>query len=518
MNNTDPKHIILAAVDIGSYSIKMKIAEVDPKGSIISLETPGKFINLGKDTFITGKIRLEHIEDICGILKSYKKLIKEYGADKYMIVATSALREAVNCDYILDYIYQKTGLKIGIISESEERFFTYGAIIDKLTNFPELKQEGVLITDIGSGGVQINLFHEGELVFTQYIKMGALRLKEILSNLERRTLNFPNLIGEFIESEIDTLKILLMKNSIRNFLAIGSEIHVMHDILKNSRKEYNNTCISKEAFYKIYHQMIGKSQQQIMERYELNSENVGTLIPAMLMYEKFLSFTRADKIYTPAISLCDGLIRNMVDKKFNFENKAFSERDIIISVKKLSERYSYDAKHAEYVEKISLLLFDSLKRLHGYSGKERLFLQIAAIAHDIGKYINFKAHNVLSHNIILNSDILGLSKNDMHIVSNIIKYHANNMPVIDDLNYRSLDFDSRIMVSKLAAFLKIADSLDRSHKQKLSDIKITLSDQNFTIKAETSRDSLLEEWEFENKSNLFREVYGIKPNLMIKKK
>jgi exopolyphosphatase/guanosine-5'-triphosphate,3'-diphosphate pyrophosphatase len=106
----------------------------------------------------------------------------------------------------------------------------------------------------------------------------------------------------------------------------------------------------------------------------------------------------------------------------------------------------------------------------------------------------------------------------MLITANIIKYHAIDMPLIDDINYISLDSESRIIISKLAAYLKIADSLDRSHKQKLSDFKIVLNNFTLTIMAETSQDVLLEEWEYENKSNLFRQVYGIKPNLIIKRK
>ena len=516
MSRTVMQHYVMAAVDIGSHSIRMKISEVDPAGSILVLETTKKSINLGKDTFISGRIKHDNVEELCSILKNCKKLINEFGTDKSMIVGTSALREAENCEYILDYLYQKTGLKIEVISESEERFYTYGSIIDSLEIFPELKKEGVLITDIGSGGAEITLFNHGNLVFTQYIRMGALRLKEVLSDLERNTLNFPNLIGEYIESEIDTLKIPLIQNQVKNFLVIGSEIQVMHDILGNKKKDYNKSYITREAFYRLYHQIIGRSRQQIMEKYGLSSENVETLVPALLMYEEFLSFTKSDRIYTPGVSLCDGLTRYMTDKKFGFENRAFSEADIVISVKKLGERYAYDARHAEQVEKIALQLFDNTRKLHGYSGRERLKLQIAAIAHDFGKYINIKGHNILSQNIILNSDILGLSKSDLHIIANIIRYHANTLPEADDFNYRYLDYESRIMVSKLAAYLKIADALDRSHKQKLANIAAVLNDRTLTIKAEATRDSLLEEWEFENKCNLFKDIYGIKPGLIIK--
>ncbi|HWR60890.1 MAG TPA: HD domain-containing protein [Clostridia bacterium] len=518
MKKNTVKHNITAAVDIGSYGIKMKLAEAASDGSIITLETPKRFVNIGKDIFTTGEIKHDVLEEICGILNNFKKLMSEYMADKVMIVATTAFREADNRDYILDYIYRKTGLKIDVISESVEKFYIYGSIVDSLENFHELKQEGVLIADVGSGGVEITLFHNGDLVFSQYIKMGALRLKEVLSKLERRTLNFPNLIGEYIESEIDTLKIMLLQNKIQNFVVIGSEIHVVHDILRKSARNYDHTHMAKEAFYKVYHQVIGKSQKQLVDTYQLNSEKFETLVPALLMYEKFLSFTHSDIIYTPDVSLCDGITRYLADKKFQLENNAFSDRDIVASIKKLGERYSYDSRHAEQVEKISLLLFDGSRRLHGYSDRQRLYLQLAAISHDIGKYINIKDHNVLSHNIILNSDILGLSKAELLIIANIVKYHALSVPSMEDPDYGSLDFNSRIMVSKLSAFIKIADSLDRSHKQKLSGIKVLTGDQNFSIKAETQCDCLLEEWEFENKSNLFKEIYGIKPTLIIKRK
>ncbi|MDD4159920.1 MAG: HD domain-containing protein [Synergistaceae bacterium] len=518
MKNNVFKYNVVAAIDIGSYSIKMKIAGVGQGGSVTVLETPKRLLNIGKDIFSTGKIKNELIEEICSILKNYKKLIAEYKADKVMIVATSSFREADNCDYLLDHVYRKTGFKIEVISESVEKFYMYSSIKDALPNFHKLKKEGVLIADVGSGGLETGLFFKGELVFTQYIRMGALRLKEVLSDLERRTLNFPNLISEYIESEIDTLKPLLLKNPINNFIIVGSEIRLIHNILKSNSTNYDYSSMTKKDFYTIYRQIVGKSQKQIIDTYQINQGSVEILVPALLIYEKFLSFTYASVIYTPDVSLCDGILRYLTDKKFNIVSDEFSYRDIVISVKKMCERYSYDIKHSEYVEKISLSFFDNSRCLHGYSVRERLYLQIAAIAHDVGKYINLKEHNVISHNIVLHSDILGLSKNEIRIIANVIKYHSHTVPSIEDTDYVSLDFKSRLTVSKLAAYLKIADSLDKSHKQKLFGVRVVSDAQTFSIRAETDQDCLLEEWEFDNKSNLFKEIYGIRPTLLIERR
>ena len=511
------KHI-LAAVDIGSYSVKLKLAETGPDGVIRKLEEARRYLNLGRDTFMTGVIRDEQAEELCGILKGFRTLMSEYGADMQDIVATSALREAGNRDYILDRVYQRTGFKIRLISESEERYYTYGSITDSLKEFPSLKQEGVLIADVSSGGVEISLFSEDSLIFSQFVRIGSLRIKEILGELERKTLNYPNLIGEYIESEMDALKILLKQEPIRNYIVIGSEILVLHDILERKSRTYNRSYIPKEGFYTLFNQTIKSTRQQISDKYDLSPDKVETLVPAMLMYEKFLGYTRAEIIYTPPVTLCDGLIRSMTDIEYGLDNGSICEKDIVSSVRMLGRRYLYDASHADFVEKISLRLFDGIKRLHGFSPRERLLLQIASIAHDFGKFINARSHNILSYDIILNSDILGLSKSDLKIIANIIRYHSVNSSLTGEPDFKALDFDTRLKVSKLTACLKLADAMDRSHRQKLRDVRIVLAEQSMTVRAETGQDALLEEWEFERDASLFEEVFGIKPALAIKRK
>jgi exopolyphosphatase/guanosine-5'-triphosphate,3'-diphosphate pyrophosphatase len=518
MNRTLQRKHILAAVDIGSYSIKLKIAEAGPGGGVQVLEEARKYLNLGRDTFMTGVIRHEQAEELCVILKGFRALMSEYGTDMHDIVATSALREAVNRDYILDRIYQRIGLKVRLISESEEKYYTYGSIADSLKEFPALKKEGVLIADVSSGGVEISFFSEGSLVFSQFVRVGSLRLKEILGELERKTLNFPNLIGEYIESEMDALKLLLKRKTIRNYIVIGSEILVLHEILEKRSRAYDRSRISKEDFYALFNQTVRSTRQQISDKYGLSPDKVETLVPALLMYEKFLGYTQADKIFTPPVTLCDGLLRTMADMEYGLDNSSISEKDIVSSVRRLGERYLYDREHAEFVERVAMQLFDGAKRLHGFSGRERLLLQIAAIAHDFGKFINARSHSMLSYDIMMNSDILGLSKNDLTIVANIIRFHSRNSGLADDPGYNALDFDTRLRVSKLTACLKLADAMDRSHRQKLSEVRISLAEQSMTVRAETGQDALLEEWEFEKNGSLFEEVFGIRPVLAIKRK
>jgi len=215
---------LIAAIDVGSNALRMLIAEISAKKDVKILEDLKKNIHIGKDTFSTGRVSVETIHQTCTVINGFVHLLKQYKIKKYRAVCTSGIREAENRDYILEQIRLRTGLTIEIINNAEERFLTYKAISDHLPDFCKLKEQGAVIVDIGSGGVEITFYSNGRLLFTEYIKVGSLRLSEILSQLEQQTLDFPSLMEEFIESKIYLLEPRIKKLDIKNFIGLGGEI------------------------------------------------------------------------------------------------------------------------------------------------------------------------------------------------------------------------------------------------------------------------------------------------------
>jgi exopolyphosphatase/guanosine-5'-triphosphate,3'-diphosphate pyrophosphatase len=158
-----------------------------------------------------------------------------------------------------------------------------------------------------------------------------------------------------------------------------------------------------------------------------------------------------------------------------------------------------------------------MKKWHGLGPREKLLLQAAAVLHDIGKFISLSHHNLHSFDIIMGADIIGLNQLDTTIVANLARYHSHTAPSPMDACYSQLNPPNRVLVSKLAAILRLADALDRSHAQKFEEIDVKVTDDELLITVLTDKNIDLEQWSFIDKGAFFEEVFGIKAVIRQKK-
>ncbi|AKL93801.1 exopolyphosphatase [Clostridium aceticum] len=503
----------VAGISVGSYAVRMKISEVLPEGKTRTLERTSKSIALGRDTFSKGKVSYEIANEVCEVLRGFKKLMNEYKVKTYRAVATSGIREAENNDYILDQIYSKTGLDIEIINSSVKRFLAYKGIRESLQNYQKLRAEGVMVLDIGSGNIEVSIYQQGSLTFSQNLKLGSLRLKEILSELESKTLDFPKLLEDYIKSNADILlKTFDINTNIQHFIVLG-------DVMKDLGKlcDCPDNYIDKSQFLMVYQSLLHKPTHKISSTYKISKEGAYTLIPSFILLKVFLDMTSSPQIYTPLVNLEDGIVADLVDQKLITQRKQEFLHDIYTLVRSLAKKYHYDENHANEVMDKSLCLFDGSKRLHGLGEEERFLLQLATILHDVGKFININQHYNHSYDIIMASNIMGISQQQLEIIANVAKYHSTLTPKISHENFNRLSHKDRVVIAKLVSIIRIADALDRSHQQKIKTIEVKLQENKMIIKASTVEEILLEEWTFEAKSSFFQEVFGITPILNIKR-
>jgi len=157
-----------------------------------------------------------------------------------------------------------------------------------------------------------------------------------------------------------------------------------------------------------------------------------------------------------------------------------------------------------------LRLFRELQREHALDERYALQLRIAALLHEVGRFISDRSHHKHSMYIVMNSDLFGLSKRDLALIGLVTRYHRRAMPQTYHLEYTALDRESRIVVVKLAALLRIADALDRRRVQPLEKISFTRADDNFVITVNEPADLTLETLALKEKANLFEQVFGMK--------
>ena len=222
------------------------------------------------------------------------------------------------------------------------------------------------------------------------------------------------------------------------------------------------------------------------------------------------------RIWTPGVTLCDGIAYEYAEQIRMFRGEHDFEEDIIACAFNISKRYMVSRKRSETLDNITTTIFDSLRRVHGLGKRERLCLRLAAILHDCGKYISLVNTGETSYQIIMATEIIGLSQQEREIVANVVRFNHSRF-VYDVQRIGSLEREAFLVVAKLTAILRLASCLDRSHKQKLKGLRATFKDSQLILTVDTQADIVLEKGFVEANAEFFEEVFSVEPVLKQRK-
>ncbi len=513
-----------AAIDLGSFEVELGIYEFTRNREIRQIDYLRYEIPLGKDTYTHGKIRHELVNEMCEVLDRYAQVMKNYQVESYRAYATSAIREAQNNAVILDQIRVRTGIEVRIISNSEQRLLSYKAIAGKNEEFKKIIQSGTSIVDLGFGSMQLSLFDKDSLVTTQNVSLGAMRLREQTNSVSSNSKNNVRIITNLIDNELSTFqKMYLKEREIETLIGIGDMILTLKNrIAPNNESNY----ITAVQFIEFYNEISRLTEDQIMNHLEVNSEFASMIIPTLLIYKRMIEITKANTVWIPGIRLTDGVAAEYADtNKIIKLNHDFS-LDIVHASKNIAKRYKCQMSHGSTVEGIALKLFDSLKKYHGLKEQERLLLQIAANLHSCGKYITMRDTAECGYNIIMATEIIGLSHTEREILANIIKFNTKEFRYEDVIIKSKPSKHTRLaepnnlimMIAKLTALLRLADALDRGHHGDFKSVRFSVKEKELVALTESQEDITVERMSVNSVEEFFEEIFGLKIVLRQKKR
>jgi exopolyphosphatase/guanosine-5'-triphosphate,3'-diphosphate pyrophosphatase len=503
-----------AVINISSNALFLKIGE-SKAGKIKTLEALEYPLSLGKDTFSEGAVSREKIDRTCKTLKGFKKLIREYKTSVTKVVATTAVREASNRDYLLDQITSKTMFKTRILDDSEEKGLIYAEMISQMSGYPSLEKGKALIAYIGTGSLGVAWYKKGRLYLAQNIKLGSLKLTELLGELQSKTNRFHQVVDEFLSSFRELIPKSSPFSKIDHFVVCGQEIEIIASLCGTQIGE-TIVKIPISKLDSLYDDIKMKTPAEVEQALGIGEDIAEILLPSLGIYRLLAGFTKSEFVYASGVTLQDTLLKEVLMIKEMKKRRDSFREDIVLCAKTIGKRFSFDEAHANRVMRTALIIFQKVRNQSSLDDHDALLLKVASILHDIGKYVNFTEHYRHSFELIKGSTLPGISQRDLETIAYISLYHSKITPLDSNEEYRALDTEQRVKISKLAGILRLADALDRGHTDKIDTLKIRIKDNELQITIYSSEDLLLEEWALKNKSDLFEQAFGL--NVTLKKK
>ncbi|HJS58857.1 MAG TPA: Ppx/GppA phosphatase family protein [Vicinamibacteria bacterium] len=498
----------VGVVDIGASAIRLVVAETSPGEPLRVLEEASRGVRLGKDTFTHGRIGAATLEAAIKTLEGYRRIMDGYGVVRYRAVATSAVREAQNRETFLDRVRLRTGFEVEVIDGSEENRLTYVAVREALKGHPALGQDDAVLVEVGGGSADLSFLRKGQPIHSGTYALGSIRLRQNLASWHGSHEQRVRLLRRHIHNVVEDIRREMPLREAKHFVALGGDVRfVAARALGESASPV--AVVEKTAFLAFCEEVVGEDVEQLAEKYRLPPAEAETLVPALLAYEALLTETLAGSVTVPEASLRGGLL---LDVTGSDEAQALEDmqKQVLASAQAVGEKYRYDASHARHVALLATRIFDELGAEHGLTARERLLLEVAALLHDVGIYVNLRGHHKHTWYLLSVAEIFGLSRDDMGVVANVARYHRRATPQKSHLPYMALDSEARVVVNKLAAILRLANALDADHLQKVVDVKLVPEEDGLALEVSGAGDMTMERLAALARSDLMTEVFGRK--------
>jgi exopolyphosphatase/guanosine-5'-triphosphate,3'-diphosphate pyrophosphatase len=508
-----------AAIDVGSNALRLRVVEAsapsnglgrdqlpllperDGTGPWRDLATLRSSVRLGAEVFQTGRLAPASIGQACAALREFRAEMDRAKVDAYRAIATSAVREAKNGATLVERARREANVELETIEGIEEARLIQLAVTRRIP----IGGQRALLVDVGGGSTEVTLIEKGESVVTMSLPLGTVRMLEgYLKGVKTVDRRRERLLEEAIDRALG--EVLPKIGKVDVLIGTGGNVDTLYDLCPAKGR-----AIDVAGAKALFKKMCGMSNSERRDAWQLRPDRADTILPAAAIFLRLAKKLEQTTILAPGVGLAAGILEELVDKFFHVWDSAGEAERVLDACKRLGRHYHFDEAHAKHVTRFATQLFDDLHSVHAFGERDRLLLRAAAVLHDIGDYIHYSGHHKHSYYLIQHADIMGLTPDERAIVANIARYHRKGPPDTTHPNFRDLTKEARGKVRGLAAILRLADALDREHKQKIESVRAAVDRGagKVTLFLRGDDDRELEEWTVGSKATLWRDEYDL---------
>lgn len=495
----------VAAIDVGSNAVRLAIGSFDREHKLTTVESFREPLRLGQDVFTTGTISEQSLERLVATLREFKQITERHGVSKVRAVATSACREAANRDLVVRRVRERAGMNLEIIQGIEEARLIARAVLSKV----EMRRKLGLLIDIGGGSLEISLVNDGDVILSDSVKMGAVRLLQILEARKKSAKVFQRLVRDYAQGLRRQLKKELGTRKVSICVGTGGNLESLVDLKRSLLKQDDCSFVTRAEIDDLSEKLQDMSFKERVEKLDLREDRADVIIPAVIVIQAVLRHADVERLVVPRVSLKDGVMLELLDDGTPISNESY-RRQVLAFSQELGRRFAIEEEHASKVQALATELFDRTASIHKLTPQHRILLEIASYLHDIGYAINIHDHHKHGAYILRSTPYVGISEREKAVIAAIVRYHRKGEPKPDHPDISVLDRNEREVVSKLAALVRLAEALDKGHTGAVSAIDATMRSGELSLKLHGKGEHLLERWALEQKKDFFEDVYNVK--------
>ncbi len=501
-----------AAIDIGSNSIRLMVAETTADGrnkppSITALHSDRSVTRLGASVFQSGRISEESIATVCSHLERMAEAYRKLEVVGVRAVATAAVRDASNQHEFIERASKAAQTQVEIISGQEEARLIHLGV---QTRWPH-PHGRILVIDVGGGSCEVILSENGQLVTSFSKPLGAVRLTEVFLKSDPPTAQELHRLDKSIDERLSAAVNRIgpgFDRVIATSATAAAIVSAINRVPRVRRDEADRLRATTPQIRKFFKEVRERDLAGRRKFSGVGPRRAEIIVAGAAVFLRALESFRHPSMYYLAAGVRDGVIADLANRGVGRELTRLSTDQRRV-VEEMSRRFGVPLKHARKVAALALEIFDSLRPLHRLPPNTGKLLEAAAYLHDLGHYVSDTGHHKHSAYLVANSDMPGFTDEERHLIAMLCRFHRKAMPTQRHSAYISLDPESRRCILYLIPILRIADSLDRGHQQRVESIECQMRNGAIALRLRSGHDVDLEQWAADRSGDIFRQVYDV---------
>lgn len=476
--------IRIGAIDAGSNALRVVVGEVGPRG-LVYLEAERVAVRLGTGAFTRGALSPAVINDAVAAFAGFRAMFDRHGVTAYRAVATSAVRDAENRDVLLHRLFHEAHIELDVIDGEEEARLVRKATLHafgRARRAGDATPDVDAILDLGGGSLEVNLRRD-ERWRGYSMPVGTVRLLETFGLAGALGGTEVAIVQRYVASLMQSI-LPTSRGPIRIAAVTGGNAEAWAKLCGEAARGPDGAGGSGDAIIGAFAvadleaalpAVLRATVEERMQRYGVRRDRAEVMGVAGVIFATAGRQLGIERMLVPGVGIRDALMLDLAEtaRQRDDRDAGATDKALLTAARSFIHRIDHDGAHAEHVRRLARTLFMALRDVHGLPDRQLVTLELAALLHDVGEVVNPKGHHKHSEYLIRHARIPGLDDDQRAMIAALARAHRKGgheaVRVIADA---PLAKEQRAVARRLAALLRIADSLDQEHRQRVVGVLV----------------------------------------------